>query len=255
MKQSIVTVIGIGVALAAATTLAATQFAAETVQTTAQGQQTNGRISVGDDKVRTEGAQAGQRFVHISDNAKGVSYMVMPDQRSYMEMRMPGAMPLTQGKPADPCANLQGVTCRKVGTETVGGRSATRWEMSSSAGGQTRSMTQWIDDERGTPLRVQASDGSVTESTLVAKEQLEGRNVEKWETVISRSGQQPVRSVQWLDPELGVPVRGQGPDGSTFALRNIQVGPQPAELFTVPAGFQKVEPPQQGPGGGAPAQR
>jgi hypothetical protein len=159
---------------------------------------------------------------------------------------------MPQGKPVDPCANLQGVTCRKIGSEAVSGRPATRWEMTSSAGGQTRRMTQWIDDERGTPLRIQASDGSATEAKLVAKEQYEGRPVEKWEMTMSRAGQQPATSLQWFDPELGVPVRGKGPDGSTFELRGIRLGAQPADLFTVPAGFQKIAPPQAQPGGASP---
>jgi hypothetical protein len=206
---------------------------------------------VGDNRVRTEGSQNGQQFVQVSDSLNGVSYMIVPDQRSYMEMKIPGGAPAPQGKTVDPCANLQGVTCRKSGSEPVAGRAATRWEMTSSAAGQTRSMTQWIDDERGTPLRVQASDGSATESKLVAKEQYEGRNVEKWETTVTRAGQQPMTSVQWLDPELGVPVRGKGPDGSTFELRGIRIGPQSAELFTVPTGYQKVAPPQAQPGAGA----
>lgn len=255
MKRRLVTVIGIGIALGATSLAADTQFSAETVQSTAQGQQTTGKIFVGDKRVRTEGSQNGEQFVQISDNANNVSYMIMPGQRSYLEMRLPGSPSLPQGKPADPCAGLQGVTCRNAGAEAVAGRPATRWEMTSSAGGQTRSMTQWIDNERGTPLRVQSSDGSVSESKLVAKEQVEGRSVEKWEMTISRPGQQPVRSVQWLDPELGVPVRGEAPDGSTFALRNIKVGPQPTDLFTVPAGYQKLTPPPQGQSGGAPAGR
>lgn len=254
MKRLLVNAIGMGIALGASLVVAAPQFSADTVQTTAQGQQTTGKIFVGDKRVRTEGSQNGEQFVQISDNVNNVSYMVMPGQRSYIEMRLPGSPALPQGTPADPCANLQGVTCRNAGAETVAGRAATRWEMSSSVGGQTRTMTQWIDNERGTPLRVQSSDGSVSESKLLGKEEVEGRTVEKWETTISRPGQQTMRSVQWLDPELGVPVRGEGPDGSAFALRNIKVGPQPAELFTVPAGYQKLTPPQGQPGG-APAGR
>lgn len=256
MKRVLIAATGVGLALGASQVLAGAQFSAESVQTTAQGQATTTKIYVGDNRVRTEGAQNGQQFVQVADNANGVSYIIIPDQRSYIEMRVPGAVPTHQGKGVDPCANLQGVTCRKIGSEPVAGRPATRWEMTSSAGGQTRSMTQWIDDERGTPLRVQASDGSATEAKMVGKEQYEGRPVEKWEMTMSRTGQQPVVSVQWFDPELGVPVRGKGPDGSTFELRGIRVGAQAADLFTVPAGYQKVTPPQAQPQaqpGGAPA--
>lgn len=252
MKRVLIGAIGIGLAAAVPPVLAGAQFSAESVQTTAQGQSTTTKIFVGDNRVRTEGAQNGQQFVQVADNANGVTYIIVPDQRSYMEMRAPAAAPTPQGKPVDPCANLQGVTCRKIGSEAVSGRPATRWEMTSSAGGQTRSMNQWIDDERGTPLRIQASDGSATEAKLVAKEQYEGRPVEKWEMTMSRAGQQPATSLQWFDPELGVPVRGKGPDGSTFELRGIRLGAQPADLFTVPAGFQKIAPPQAQPGGASP---
>jgi hypothetical protein len=249
MKRLLIAAIGIGLSTGMSPALAGAQFSAESVQTTAQGQATTTKIYVGDNRVRTEGAQNGQQFVQVADNANGVTYIIIPEQRSYIEMRLPGAAPIQQGKPVDPCANLQGVTCRKIGSETVSGRPATRWELTSSAGGQTRSMTQWIDDERGTPLRIQASDGSATEAKLVAKEQYEGRAVEKWEMTMSRAGQQPTTSAQWFDPELGVPVRGKGPDGSTFELHGIRVGTQPAELFTVPAGYQKVTPPQAQPSG------
>lgn len=252
MKKVLIAAMGIGLLAGMGPASAGGQFSAETVQTTAQGQTTTGKIFVGDNRVRTEASQAGQQFVQISDNANGVSYVIVPDQRSYMEIRVPGAAPLPQGKVADPCANLQGVTCRKVGPEAIGGRAATRWEMTSGTGAQARSLTQWIDDERGTPLRVQTSDGSVTEATLVGKEQHEGRNVEKWETTMTRTGQQPVTSVQWLDPELGVPVKGKGPDGSSFELRGIRVGSQSPDLFVVPAGYQKVTPPQAPAGTGAP---
>jgi hypothetical protein len=254
MKRVIIAAIGVVLGAGVAPALAGAQFSAESVQTTAQGQATTTKVFVGDNRVRTEGAQNGQKFVVVSDSANGISYFMTPDQRSYIEMRVPGAAPTPQGKPVDPCANLQGVTCRKVGSEAVAGRAATRWEMTSSAGGQTRSMTQWVDDERGTPLRIQASDGSATESKLVAKEQFEGRAVEKWEMTKSGPGQQPVTSVLWFDPELGVAVRGKQPDGSTFELRGIRVGAQPADLFTVPTGYQKVTPPQAQPGA-APGQR
>ncbi len=241
------------VALAASSAFGAAQFSADTVQTGPQGQSVTGKRYVGEGKVRTDAAHGGQTMVQIVDSAQGVSYVIFPDQKSYTEFRTAPAAPKA-GPGANPCAGMQDVTCRKVGSETMSGRAATKWEMTGGAAAQGKTITWWIDDERGVPLRMQYSDGSALEAKMVGKEQHEGRSVEKWETVMSRPGQQPVKMVQWLDPDLGEPVKQQGPDGSSFELKNIKVGPQPGDLFAVPAGFQKVAPPTQGgaQGGAAP---
>ncbi len=233
----------VAIALTSPSVLGGAQFSADTVQTGPQGQSVVGKTYVGDNRMRNEGTQDGKTYVQVVDNVKNVSYIILPDQKSYMEMALPPmAPPSAQGKPVDPCAGLQGVTCRKLGAEAVTGRAATKWEISGNAGGQTRTETRWIDDQRGDVLKVQASDGSGMEQRLVGNESYEGRAVEKWEISVLRPGQQPIRSVQWLDPELGIPVRQQGPDGSIRELRNIRVGPQPGDLFTVPASFQKIQP-------------
>lgn len=235
------------VGLLTSTAFAAAQFSADTVQTGPQGQSVTGRTYVGDNRMRNEGAEDGKTYVQVVDNVKNVSYIILPDQKAYMEMPLPPMAPAgAQGKPADPCAGVPGVTCRKLGAEVISWRPTTKWEISGSVGGQTRTETRWIDDQRGDVMRVQASDGSAMEQRLVANEQHEGRPVEKWEMSITRPGQQPIRSTQWLDPELGIPVRQQGPDGSVRELRNIRVGPQPNDLFVVPAGFQKLQPQVQG---------
>lgn len=46
----------------------------------------------------------------------------------------------------------------------------------------------------------------------------------------------------WIDSALRFPVKWQDQDNSG-ELRNIQVGAQPASLFEVPAGYQKMEMP------------
>lgn len=245
---------GAALVLAASGAMAAAQFSADTVQTAPQGQSVTGKRFVGEGRERTEASHGGQTMVQIVDSVQGVSYVFFPEQKTYTELRLPPG-PAKAGPGGDPCAAMQGVTCRKVGAEAVNGRPATKWEMAGGPAAQGKTITSWIDDERGVPLRMQYSDGGSLESRMLGKEQHEGRNVEKWETVMSRPGQQPVKMVQWLDAELGgVTVKQQGPDGSGFELRNIRLGPQPPELFTVPAGFQKVTPPAQGApqSGGAP---
>ena len=246
MKRIVGMSAAVAIWLAPSSVLAGAQFSADTVQTGPQGQSIQGKTFIGDNRMRNEGAQDGKAYVQVVDNVKNVSYIILPDQKAYLEIPLPPVAPAgAQSKPVDPCAGLQGVTCRKLGTEAIAGRPTTKWEISGSAGGQTRTETRWIDDQRGDVMRVQASDGSGMEQRLLGNEQHEGRPVEKWEISIMRPGQQPIRSLQWLDPELGIPVRQQGPDGSVRELRNIRVGPQPNDLFTVPAGFQKTQPPVQ----------
>ena len=49
-------------------------------------------------------------------------------------------------------------------------------------------------------------------------------------------------SQRWIDPRLEFPVKLKAADGSTIALENIRVEAQPANLFTIPAGFRKFDP-------------
>jgi hypothetical protein len=85
-----------------------------------------------------------------------------------------------------------------------------------------------------------------------------GRQADKWEFVATQ-GQETHRTVMWIDQRLRMPIRMDLPGGMTSELRDIKEGPQPAELFKVPADYKQVELPQrpaQGAGqpGAAPAQ-
>jgi hypothetical protein len=48
--------------------------------------------------------------------------------------------------------------------------------------------------------------------------------------------------VGWIDTDLKFPLQIKTEDGATFAVRNIQQGPQPKGLFEIPAGFRKFDP-------------
>ena len=48
----------------------------------------------------------------------------------------------------------------------------------------------------------------------------------------------------WISKELQVPVKTTSLDGRWGStLKNIQIGPQPDDLFEVPAGFKQISPP------------
>lgn len=70
----------------------------------------------------------------------------------------------------------------------------------------------------------------------VGNETINGRNTVKYEAT-SANGDV---SHFWLDPKLRFPLKWQGKN-SDGELRNIQEGAQPASLFEIPAGFNKMD--------------
>jgi hypothetical protein len=46
----------------------------------------------------------------------------------------------------------------------------------------------------------------------------------------------------WIDPRIDFVVRLDADDGSTVEVANIEEGPQPAQLFDIPAGYVKFDP-------------
>ena len=157
-----------------------------------------GKIYMAKDKMRMEPRQqSGGGGVLIVNLATQTTAMLMPGQKMYMEMPY-GQGPQRQsfnffrtGDVSNACGDWQklatnrGGTCRKVGSETVNGRSTIKYE-GTKADGET--------------------------------------------------------SYVWLDPSLRFPVKWQGKNGAG-ELRNINVGSQPASLFEIPAGYQKMQMP------------
>jgi len=230
-----------------------TEFSAEMVQQGPQGATSAVKMYVGDQRVRTEMSQQGQQVVRITDEKRGIEWILLPGQKKYMEQRLgvpggqsPGAKP----EPAeDPCAGMPGLTCRKLGEEKVDGRTAVKWEIVTSHEGKTMKSTQWIDKERGVPLRQEMPNGQKTELKFAKKTEHEGRPVEEWDMVVTAPNQPETHTSQWFDPELNLIVRQKLPGGMVSELKDIHIGKQPDELFTVPAGYERMSVPQGKPGG------
>ena len=74
-------------------------------------------------------------------------------------------MPKLQDLKSDPCAGNQDVTCKKVGTETVNGRSCDKWEATKKDG---QKDTFWIDQKLRFPIKTQT--GNVTTEFTNIKE-------------------------------------------------------------------------------------
>jgi hypothetical protein len=223
------------------------QFSAETVQRGGTGEASTGKMFVGDGRMRMEMSAQGQTLVRITDEKRKVEWLLFPDQKTYLERQagpdQAGSAPSPSATAADPCAGITGLTCRKLGDEDVGGRPAVKWEITGNQDDKPVTSQQWIDRERGIPLRQQFPDGGKMELSLRGKETLEGRSVEKWEVVVEAPGRQPSHTFQWYDPELKLAVRQEFPGGGVSELKNIRVGKQPDDLFVVPAGYSRGAPP------------
>jgi len=247
--------------------LAGIEFSAEMSQRGPQGELSSGKLFAGDKRMRTEMSHQGQRIIRITDEGRGVEWMLFPDRKKYMEQtpgRSGGAMPSAQVIPAeDPCSGMPRLTCRRLGEEVISGRTAVKWEMVTSHRERTMKSIQWIDKERGIPLRQELFDGQTTALKFIATEKLNGRQVEKWEMVATMPGRPKVRTLQWFDPELKIAVRQEFPGSVVSELKNIRIGKQPDDLFKIPAGYERMtvpqvapgrrlEPPRQGPPGSQP---
>jgi hypothetical protein len=61
------------------------------------------------------------------------------------------------------------------------------------------------------------------------------------------NGESTQEFILWISKELKVPVKTASPDGKFGTeLKNIQIGPQPDQLFELPAGFKQISPPLHG---------
>ncbi|NCA69920.1 MAG: hypothetical protein EOM91_07390 [Sphingobacteriia bacterium] len=227
--------------------VAGVQFSAEMISRGPDGQTTTGRMFVGDGRVRMEMSQQGREIVRISDEKRRMEWILFPDQQTYLERGAPpGEAPVARPAPSaetDPCAGMPGFSCRRAGEELVAGRPAVKWEMQMTHEGQTLQGAQWIDTERGLPLKHLMPNGDTMELALIGTETLDGRTVEKWEMTTTSAKQPPSRSLQWFDPELKLSVREEFPGGFVRELKSISVGEQPDHLFTVPAGYSRTEMP------------
>lgn len=235
--------------------LAGAQFSADMVSQGPDGQVATGKMYVGDGRMRMEMTQQGREVIRISDQNRHMEWILFPDQQTYLEQ---GAPPGTSDAPmpapsaeTDPCAGMPGLTCTRVGEEKVGGRPAIKWEMVMTHEGQTMRGAQWIDVERGLPLKHEMPNGETMELAIVGNETIEGRPVEKWQMTTTAPNQQPTRTFQWYDPQLKLSVREEFPGGYVRELKSIRVGEQPDHLFNVPAGYTRTEMPQASqPGAG-----
>ena len=188
---------------------AAQQFSADLVAT--GHEDTPGKIYVSNGKVRMERSVGGPGTMLV-DSGANTAFVLMPQQKMYLDVSSRGG--LTQVfrpvDPNNPCPQWKEIakqahkdeadwSCKRIGGETVNGRSAVKYQASSSQG-----QTAYV----------------------------------------------------WVDTGLKFIVKTEDAKGQGTELRHIEEGPQPASLFEIPAGYQKMDMsqmmqqrmPQRGPG-------
>lgn len=112
------------------------------------------------------GKQAGPfggKMSMIMDGGAKTMYMLMPEQQMYMEFHTDQDSAMTKSMPklqdmmhgGDPCAGREGATCKKLGTESVNGRSCDKWEVTQKSG---KSETFWIDQKLHFPIKMVNGD-------------------------------------------------------------------------------------------------
>lgn len=220
-------------------------FSAKMIQRGPDGTTTTGRMYVDDGRMRIEMSQQGRTMVRITDQGRRTEWILFPDQQRYIEHQVPAETAAALGTPAPdetPCSGIPGLVCKNLGDDTIDGRPVTKWEMTATHQGQRFTTTQWIDKERGLPLLQELPNGQRTELKFVGEETLHGRAVEKWETVVTAPSRPASRTFQWYDPKLRLAIKQELPGGIVHELRDIEVGDQPDELFSVPQDYERLTP-------------
>jgi hypothetical protein len=154
MKRLIPGVLTVVIALSATVTAFAFDFSSDMV-TTSNGQKYTSKIYMQGKKLRMESPQ--QPGYNIMRSDKNVMWMVMPEQKSYMEMKVdPSKQPRTEEK-------VEGeVSRRLLGPETIDGRPTDKYEIIYKEKENTTKMHQWMARDIKFPVKTAAVDGSWT---------------------------------------------------------------------------------------------
>ena len=131
------------------------------------GHDMNGKMYFGSGHLRMD-VQGGTRggSVVITDFKTQVTDILMPEQKMYMEHKAgemaghrPGMMPNIKPfeDPDNPCAGENGMTCKKVGVESVNGRACDHWQITDKSG---KVSNVWIDQKLHFPIKTVGDDST-----------------------------------------------------------------------------------------------
>lgn len=145
-------------------------FSAKAVNVRGKDSTNEGKVYVTKDKMRVESNQMNDHGgVAIINFSTQTNTILMPDRKMYMELphdqgpaaqRMKGLFRI--GSADDACGDWRrmtsakpNATCRKIGSDTVNGRSTVKYEATSDNG---KAGTFWIDSKLRFPIKWQESE-------------------------------------------------------------------------------------------------
>jgi outer membrane lipoprotein-sorting protein len=115
--------------------------------------ETHGKVYIKGNKFRQEFEMGGQKHISIMRGDKQVVWMVIPDQKMYMEM------PLTSRAKARMLAMPQDQAKMKLlGTETVNGYETDKYEVAGTKDQDKEYL--WMAKKLGIPIKMSTADGS-----------------------------------------------------------------------------------------------
>jgi hypothetical protein len=158
----------LGISSARAWQVTPQPFSADLATTVANGEHASGKFYFSAPKSRIDMSARGREVILINDSKTQSNLVLMPQQHMYMEMRAGQSSPMapsmpkvdTSFDPSNPCAARPDVTCKKIGPETMNGRSCDKWEFTDKSG---RMTTAWVDQKLHFPIKTVNPDGAAME--------------------------------------------------------------------------------------------
>ncbi|MCU1284201.1 MAG: hypothetical protein JWO13_551 [Acidobacteriales bacterium] len=162
------------------------QFSADISVSNPDSQPMKGKMFFGAGKVRMDmNSQRGEMST-ITDSATQKSIVLMHEMKMYMETNLAGGpggrrrgpkMPDIKALSENPCASEKDMTCKKVGTETVNGRSCDKWEFTNTTDPK-QNRTAWVDQKTHLPMKSVGADGTTFEFTNFKEGPQDAKNFE-----------------------------------------------------------------------------
>jgi len=222
-------------------------FSAEAVQTAPGMQATHMKLFVLKDKaVRIEMTTPQGEIVQQYFSGSGLMRVIYPARKEYIEQKSPAPLSMPGEVAMNPCDNLPDAKCENLGEESINGMQAVHWKVTRHGPNQSVfTIEQWLDKKRGITLREKLPNGASINATMTGNENINGRNSERWDVIMTSVDGKTQTGTRWYDVELGITTRESFPNGSVRELNNIVVKEPSADLFEVPDGFNKLAVPTQ----------
>jgi hypothetical protein len=133
-----------------------------------ESQQWHGKLYVGSEHMRFDLQNPPHEGPNVLTNfATQTDDVLLPEMKAYLEhpvgdphARGPAAAmrDLRAYDPGNPCANQANMSCKKIGAETLEGRSCDHWELTRHG----KVVNLWLDQKLHFPLKTVTEDATVT---------------------------------------------------------------------------------------------